>query len=278
MRVTNDSDIEPLSAEPRPSRGVIPERVTWGLTATIAGTVIVMALPVLLIALSLSSGTADTDDVTADALFAGLAINTLWYCGLVAILYTIVRRSGGEWRNLGLREASIGARYHYETLRQRIRRFTGIRVSPFAILVSRGYLLTYLVVIVYIQTANLIAGDTLLPERQIPDVVFENKALIVAQGLVVAFAAPFAEEIMFRGFLFAGLRRYVTFLPAALISGAVFAVAHGDIGFIAPYTIVGVILASTYERSGTLYASIGVHFLFNAINFLLLVSVPGARG
>jgi membrane protease YdiL (CAAX protease family) len=37
------------------------------------------------------------------------------------------------------------------------------------------------------------------------------------------------------------------------------------------------LLAFIYERTGTLWASIGVHFCFNLITFIVLVFVPEAR-
>jgi membrane protease YdiL (CAAX protease family) len=83
--------------------------------------------------------------------------------------------------------------------------------------------------------------------------------------------APISEEIFFRGFLFGGLSRYMSFLPAGLLSGIIFASAHAQSGLIIPFTIVGMILAATYRRTGMIYTSMGVHFLFNAISFTALV-------
>ena len=97
-------------------------------------------------------------------------------------------------------------------------------------------------------------------------------------GVAVVGAAPFAEELFFRGFLYGGLRRRLSVLPAALLSGVLFAIAHLDPGLIVPFTLVGFVLAFTYERTGTLVAPIGVHFVFNLLSFLALLLVPDARG
>ncbi|HWO72064.1 MAG TPA: CPBP family intramembrane glutamic endopeptidase, partial [Dehalococcoidia bacterium] len=83
--------------------------------------------------------------------------------------------------------------------------------------------------------------------------------------------------LSFRGFLYGGLRQRLAMPVAALASGGLFSLAHGDPGLVVPFTLVGAVLAYIYERTGTLLASIGTHFTFNALSFLILVLVPGAR-
>jgi membrane protease YdiL (CAAX protease family) len=88
-------------------------------------------------------------------------------------------------------------------------------------------------------------------------------------GLLVCVAAPICEELFFRGFLFGALRRRGLVL-ATLGSGLAFGVAHvasAPIGFIVPLAVLGVILALLYERTGSLYPSIGLHALNNSIAF-----------
>ena len=87
--------------------------------------------------------------------------------------------------------------------------------------------------------------------------------------LVVA-AAPLAEESIFRGVLFAGLRRRMRFGGAALISALVFAGAHGQLVALAPIAILGIVLAYVYERTGSLWASAITHACFNAASVLAL--------
>ncbi|QDU70041.1 CPBP family intramembrane glutamic endopeptidase [Engelhardtia mirabilis] len=76
--------------------------------------------------------------------------------------------------------------------------------------------------------------------------------------------APLFEELAFRAALFGGLRRRLPFLPAALISGGLFGMAHvyepaGMLGI----AWVGVALAWIYERTRSIWAPILVHALFN---------------
>ena len=140
-----------------------------------------------------------------------------------------------------------------------------------------AYIASMAIVVSYSEIISALGLDALKPSQQLSDPFFKHDWLIAMIGFSVVMTAPVAEEIFFRGFLFAGLRKRLPFVAAGLISGAVFSLAHADPGLILPFTLVGFILAFTYERTGSLYASMGVHFLFNAISFLALVFVPGAR-
>lgn len=77
--------------------------------------------------------------------------------------------------------------------------------------------------------------------------------------------APAFEEIVFRGLFFATLRRRFGFVPSALISAVVFAIAHGYgiLGFVSVLWS-GVLWAWVYERSGSVLPGMLAHMLNNA--------------
>jgi hypothetical protein len=77
--------------------------------------------------------------------------------------------------------------------------------------------------------------------------------------------APMFEEIVFRGLFFATLRRRFGFVPSALISAAVFAIAHGYglLGFVSVLWS-GVLWAWAYERSGSVLPGMLAHMVNNA--------------
>jgi len=98
---------------------------------------------------------------------------------------------------------------------------------------------------------------------------------LVVAGLLIIVAAPVSEELFFRGFMFAGLRRSLPLWPAAVISAAIWGALHlggGNVGVAIQLAIFGVILAWLYERSGTLWAPILAHATNNTIAFVLLVT------
>jgi membrane protease YdiL (CAAX protease family) len=77
---------------------------------------------------------------------------------------------------------------------------------------------------------------------------------------------PFLEEILFRGALFRALRTRVPFLPAALCSGFLFSACHFNLAGLIPILALAVFLAYAYERTGSLWAPIFLHALFNLVN------------
>jgi membrane protease YdiL (CAAX protease family) len=85
--------------------------------------------------------------------------------------------------------------------------------------------------------------------------------------LLIAVAAPIAEEVFFRGMLFGGLRRRLSTLPAAAISALVFGGLHAATGITAvpPLIAFGFVLALLYERTGSLAPCIAAHALNNAL-------------
>jgi membrane protease YdiL (CAAX protease family) len=97
----------------------------------------------------------------------------------------------------------------------------------------------------------------------------DSAAALVLAALLTCVIAPVCEELFFRGFLFGALRKH-GLVVAALVSGIAFGLAHvasAPIGFLVPLGALGVILALVYERTGSLYPSMGLHALNNSIAF-----------
>lgn len=113
------------------------------------------------------------------------------------------------------------------------------------------------------------------PQQIIEEIQAEDEtAKLVALGILVILAAPFAEELFFRGFLFGGLRGRMSLWPAALVSGLLFGLVHlpGGVLQVPPLAVFGVLLAWLYERTGSLGPPIFVHMIQNAISFSFTVS------
>jgi membrane protease YdiL (CAAX protease family) len=102
----------------------------------------------------------------------------------------------------------------------------------------------------------------------------DRRALIL-YFITATIAAPFYEEILFRGFLLTSLTRYVNTWSAIVISGAIFAIAHLSLSEILPLMALGVILGYVYARSNSLLASMCVHTLWNGGTLLSLVFLAG---
>jgi len=120
-----------------------------------------------------------------------------------------------------------------------------------------------------------------LVARHIPvlDRAIGNVLVFADEGrtpMVVAttLANGLGEEIFFRGFLFGGLRRRLPFAIAAVISAAIFGAFHytgpGSLAVLPQLAMLGLTQAWLYERSGSIYSTMAVHIINNALAFTLL--------
>ena len=94
-------------------------------------------------------------------------------------------------------------------------------------------------------------------------------------GLQLSVCGPFFEELLFRGLLFGGLRGSWPVPAAALLSSLVFGITHFDPQGTIILTGLGLCFAFIYHKSGSLWASVIAHGLWNgfvAFNLLLLMS------
>ena len=99
-------------------------------------------------------------------------------------------------------------------------------------------------------------------------------SMIGAFVFFACIAAPFVEELTFRGFIFNAVRRYSPVWVAALVSSVLFGLAHwqpGNAGALLPLAVAGAVLALVYYRTGSLVASMLTHALFNSVTVVLVL-------
>jgi membrane protease YdiL (CAAX protease family)/uncharacterized RDD family membrane protein YckC len=125
----------------------------------------------------------------------------------------------------------------------------------------------------------LVISALLSPEQE--DITRELGVDEGALGAIAAFfliviAAPVAEEIFFRGFMFAGIRSRGSFLVAAVISSGVWGLFHyqneSSWPVVLQLSLFGLILCAVYERTGSIRPTIALHLLNNAIAFAVLTA------
>jgi membrane protease YdiL (CAAX protease family) len=138
-------------------------------------------------------------------------------------------------------------------------------------------IVTYVLVIAYQVIVTVLDIDILKPRSNVPDAVTRDQLAMVMAGVLAIVAAPLAEELFFRGFLFRGLLRW-GFAPAAMLSAGIFSAAHLSVGAFIPFFLVGFIMAWLYWREGRLWDTIVFHFLFNTTSFVLLAAGAGEGG
>jgi CAAX protease family protein len=95
---------------------------------------------------------------------------------------------------------------------------------------------------------------------------------MIAAGVMIICIAPFAEEFFFRGFFYGALRTRFSVLVAAAIDGALFGLIHFEGGtdgllIVPPLAFLGFVFCLVYERTRTLYATIALHSVNNALAY-----------
>jgi membrane protease YdiL (CAAX protease family) len=101
--------------------------------------------------------------------------------------------------------------------------------------------------------------------RSLPGLVID---LVFGAGVVAV-----VEELFFRVVLFALLRQRLRFAYAAIVSSALFALAH-EISAWLPVFVLGLLLAYLYEKRHSLWTNALAHGTLNAISFVLLFLLP----
>lgn len=226
----------------------------WGIPAILAA----LAIPVFLWASSLAYVIANgqPDDPTQSELITNLLLQIIVLDGIfisIPVFFAV-------WRyKLGV--AGLGFRPFDREL------------WWFPIVAAAA---AHVAIVVYGFILVTVGGDEAVPKQEGIDELFDSRVILPLVGLALVIMAPLAEETFFRGFIFAGLIRYVGPYAAMIISGAIFATFHvtsGDtVGLILPFTVVGAVFAWLYYRTGSIWPSIGAHLVFNLFSFMLLAT------
>jgi membrane protease YdiL (CAAX protease family) len=97
----------------------------------------------------------------------------------------------------------------------------------------------------------------------------KDPMVVILMAVAAVIVAPFAEEVVFRGYLYSASKRFCGPLGAMIFSSLVFAAAHGNAVALLPLFILAMLLCLIYETTGSIWANISVHFLFNAATVAL---------
>lgn len=93
--------------------------------------------------------------------------------------------------------------------------------------------------------------------------------------LALAFIAlvcivPVAEELLFRGFIYKGVRSGFSFPVTAITVSVLFAVAHGQLNVGIDVFCLSLVLCYLREKTNSIWPGILLHGLKNAVAFVLL--------
>ena len=82
--------------------------------------------------------------------------------------------------------------------------------------------------------------------------------------------APVVEEVLFRGYFYVTLKRYMGAPISSLVVASLFAVCHGNIRVIPGLFVLSLCQTIMLERYGSLLVCIIMHACFNGLSLLLL--------
>lgn len=131
--------------------------------------------------------------------------------------------------------------------------------------------------IVYIIVAQLVMDITGLFFKfdvdQNQDILFNPpqdnlEAVLVFAALVIL--APLAEELLFRGFLFTGLRKKLPFWLTAIIVSLLFGFVHGQVNVGLDVFALSLVMCFIREKTGSLWPSLLLHSFKNGLAYFLL--------
>jgi membrane protease YdiL (CAAX protease family) len=172
---------------------------------------------------------------------------------LLGVSYLRLIRSGQTtWSGLGFNRKRIGP----DILR-------GLSYGALAFLVSA-----------LLQSLLDLAGIRQTQLRELTWIRELDLASFLVTFLVGAIGAPLAEELYFRGYVFAAYLREKGPIVAYLLSGLVFAGLHLNREALLPIFVLGIMLAWMYHRSKSIILPITAHAFNNGLAFLVFYFGP----
>jgi len=239
-------------------RSTSPWRKPWNLVDVAEALVVLLLLlvcvSVIVAALREVVGPALSSEIT-NAILMAVGYLFCGVCTIALIVYRIGRRR--VWELLGVK-------------RHRVAASIGQGIAGFGVVVA--------LLAIALSVLGQLGIERIVPlAPQAPLEVFletRNPLTFAIYFVLVGILAPVIEELIFRGFVYPGLRRIMTVPAAALASALIFAAVHiaVPVGSLLAITLIGVVLAYLYERSGSLIAPMVTHAMYNSFVFLLLAA------
>jgi len=115
------------------------------------------------------------------------------------------------------------------------------------------------------------------PNPLVPNMPFNSvflNAKIIGNIVIISsviFVAPFTEEIVFRGFLYPALNRYMGISPAIIITSFLFTLAHypqmsDEWGFLSMIFVLSLLITYARAKTGSTFLAIIMHFIYNTVS------------
>lgn len=167
--------------------------------------------------------------------------------GTIGVIYLRVRqRSSHPLRTLGLRA-------------RRAWRLIGVGIAGYSVFLTVMVAVAIIIGAIFgggirlAQTAEEIVGSAQSPGE------------IAVYFVLVCVLAPIAEEVIFRGYVYGGLRRFLPARHAIILGAALFAGVHLNSDAFLVIALIGALLCLLYERTRSLLPGMIAHGLHNCL-------------
>lgn len=111
------------------------------------------------------------------------------------------------------------------------------------------------------------AGRQQIVEMFTGSETLQQRILIIVLAVTIA---PFAEEFIFRFFLYGVLKRYLGRGPGLLLNALLFGAVHVHLPSLGPLFVLGGCFTLAYEWSGSILVPMTMHALFNFLSLSAL--------
>ncbi len=134
-----------------------------------------------------------------------------------------------------------------------------------------GLCISFVVFIIYSKAFVLLTGFS-LPQQETSLLLHRSwQSAPFLTFLSFAIFMPVAEEIIFRGFLFDALQKYMNRSMTILITALLFSIVHLQLYYLFPLFTLGLILGWTRSKTRTLVIPALIHVLNNGYAILMLL-------
>jgi membrane protease YdiL (CAAX protease family) len=139
---------------------------------------------------------------------------------------------------------------------------------PWVFLIAPATVLAMWILILGLQAAGYMRWIESLGVESIQEAVkllqtATDPVILGLMAFAAVIVAPLCEEIVFRGYLYPAAKKFAGPWAAGVFSALIFASAHSNLSALPLLFILGLVLVFIYEKTGSLWAPIAVHFCFN---------------
>ena len=233
------------------SKSSLPYQWSWkDLLIILFGIAGIIIIGVIIYAIFLGWKGANPEDLMKPTVAQTLGLAGLEAFALIFGIYLFgIRRRGLSWDAIGLRPVSS----------------TWMIIAAVGTLIAIP-LVSLVTILVYFTLGQPLENpqlDFLLPDGLS---AFDALAMLFLAG----FAAPFGEELLFRGILYSMFRERWGIWIGVLVSSFLFGLIHGNLAVGLTGFLLSILTALVFEYSNSLWTAILVHTLNNSIKIVLL--------